>query len=56
MRRRWRCHGDVFSSNFPYYGRVVYVADPAEVKRVFTGDPTICSATIPCSRSARSAI
>jgi cytochrome P450 len=41
MRRRRRRHGDVFSSNFPYYGRVVYVADPAEVKRVFTGDPTI---------------
>jgi cytochrome P450 family 135 len=41
MRRRWRRHGDIFSSSFPYYGRVVYVADPAEVKRVFTADPTI---------------
>jgi hypothetical protein len=40
MRRRWRRHGDVFSSNFPYYCRVVYVADPTEVKGVFTGDPT----------------
>jgi cytochrome P450 family 135 len=41
MRLRWRRHGDVFSSKFPYYGRVVYVADPAEVKRVFAGDPTV---------------
>jgi cytochrome P450 family 135 len=41
MLRRWRRYGDVFSSRFPIFGRVVYVADPAEVKRVFTGDPTI---------------
>jgi len=41
MLRRWRRHGDVFSSRFPIFGRVVYVADPGEVKRVFTGDPTI---------------
>jgi cytochrome P450 family 135 len=41
MRRRRRRHGDVFSSKFPYYGRVVYVADPAGVKRVFTGDPAV---------------
>jgi cytochrome P450 len=41
MVRRWRRYGDVFSSRFPIFGRVVYVADPAEVKRVFTGDPTI---------------
>jgi cytochrome P450 len=41
MIKRWRRYGDVFSSRFPIFGRVVYVADPAEVKRVFTGDPTI---------------
>jgi cytochrome P450 len=41
MRSRRRRYGDVFSSRFPFYGRVVYVADPAEVKRVFTGDPAI---------------
>ena len=41
MIRRWRRYGDIFSSRFPIFGRVVYVADPAEVKRVFTGDPTI---------------
>jgi cytochrome P450 family 135 len=39
MRARRRRYGDVFSSRFPFYGRVVYVADPAEVKHVFTGDP-----------------
>ena len=34
-------YGDVFSSHFPFFGRVVYVADPALVKQVFTGDPEI---------------
>jgi cytochrome P450 len=40
MVRRWRRYGDVFTSRFPLFGRVVYVADPALVKEVFTGDPT----------------
>jgi len=40
MVRRWRRYGDVFSSRFPIFGRVVYVADPALVKEVFTGDAT----------------
>jgi len=39
MVRRWRRYGDVFSSRFPIFGRVVYVADPASVKEVFLGDP-----------------
>jgi cytochrome P450 family 135 len=38
MLRRWRRYGDVFSSRFPIFGRVVYIADPALVKEVFTGD------------------
>jgi cytochrome P450 family 135 len=38
MVRRWRRYGDVFSSRFPIFGRVVYLADPALVKQVFTGD------------------
>jgi cytochrome P450 family 135 len=38
MVRRWERYGDVFSSRFPIFGRVVYVADPALVKEVFTGD------------------
>jgi cytochrome P450 len=39
MLKRWQRYGDVFSSRFPIFGRVVYVADPALVKEVFTGDP-----------------
>ena len=31
MVKRWRRYGDVFSSRFPIFGRVVYVADPALV-------------------------
>jgi cytochrome P450 len=38
MLKRWRRYGDVFSSRFPIFGRVVYVADPTLVKQVFTGD------------------
>ena len=38
LRRR---HGDVFSLHFPYFGHLVYVADPAVVKQVFTGDPSV---------------
>ena len=38
MVKRWRRYGDVFSSRFPIFGRVVYVADPALVKEVFSGD------------------
>ncbi len=39
MAARWRRYGDIFRSRFPIFGRVVYVADPAEIKRVFAGDP-----------------
>jgi cytochrome P450 family 135 len=35
----YRRHGHVFQVSFPYFKRIVYVADPAFVKRVFTGDP-----------------
>jgi cytochrome P450 len=34
-----RRYGDVFTVSFPYFGRVVYVANPALVKAVFTGSP-----------------
>ena len=40
MMRRWRRFGDVFTSRFPVFGRVVYVADPGFVKEVFAGDAT----------------
>ncbi len=36
LRRRY---GDVFKISFPIVGRIVYVADPALVKEVFTGAP-----------------
>lgn len=38
MRRRY---GDVFTVAFPFFGRVVYVADPPAVKEVFSGDPAV---------------
>jgi len=34
-----RRYGDIFTVSFPYFGKVVYVADPALVKAVFTGSP-----------------
>jgi cytochrome P450 len=36
LRRR---HGEIFTIPFPIVGRIVYVADPALVKEVFTGPP-----------------
>jgi cytochrome P450 family 135 len=41
MEKRRQRYGDVFSSHFPFFGRIVYVADPALVKQVFTGDPAV---------------
>jgi cytochrome P450 len=32
-------YGDIFTLSFPYFGRLVYVADPDLVKAVFTGSP-----------------
>lgn len=37
--RLQRRYGHMFSVKFPYFGRIVYVADPALVKQVFAGDP-----------------
>ncbi|HEX6117554.1 MAG TPA: cytochrome P450 [Solirubrobacterales bacterium] len=34
-----RRYGNVFQVSFPYFKRIVYVADPEIVKRVFTADP-----------------
>jgi cytochrome P450 len=39
LERNRRRYGDVFTIPFPAFGRLVYVADPALVKQVFTGDP-----------------
>ena len=37
--RLQRRYGDIFTVSFPYFGRLVYVADPTLVKEVFTGSP-----------------
>ncbi len=34
-------YGDIFTVNFPFFGRVVYVASPELVKEVFTGSPAL---------------
>ena len=34
-----RRYGDVFTVSFPFFQRLVYVADPALVKQLFTGSP-----------------
>jgi cytochrome P450 len=39
LERNRRRYGNVFTLPFPGFGRMVYVADPALVKEVFTGDP-----------------
>ncbi len=36
-----RRHGDIFTIHFPYFGRIVYVAEPSLVKALFTGDPAV---------------
>ena len=41
LAKRRERHGDVFSSRFPFFGRVVYVADPELIKQVFTGAPDV---------------
>lgn len=37
--RLQRSYGDVFTLSFPFFGRLVYVADPILVKELFTGSP-----------------
>jgi cytochrome P450 len=39
LERNRKRYGDVFSLSFPGFGRMIYLADPALVKQVFTGDP-----------------
>src|SRR3954454_13782580 len=38
LRQRY---GDVFTVPYPTFGPMVYVSDPAGVKQIFTGDPTV---------------
>jgi cytochrome P450 len=42
--RLQRRYGDVFAISFPYFGRIVYVAEPGIVKQVFTGDSALLHA------------
>jgi cytochrome P450 family 135 len=39
LEKSWQRLGDCFAVWMPPWGWLVYVADPAEIKRVFTGDP-----------------
>jgi cytochrome P450 len=39
LTRFQRRYGDIFTVSFPYFGQIVYVADPELVKAVFTGSP-----------------
>jgi len=41
LERRRARYGDCFSSKFPFFGQLVYVSDPAEIKRVFAGDTAV---------------
>ena len=36
-----RRYGDIFAIRFPYFGQIVYVAEPGLVKALFTGDPAV---------------
>jgi cytochrome P450 len=39
LESEWKRHGDLFSIKYPFFDRIAYVADPAGVKEIFTGDP-----------------
>jgi cytochrome P450 len=41
LSRQQRRFGDVFAIHFPYFGRIVYVAEPSLVKELFTADPAV---------------
>jgi cytochrome P450 len=41
LEQRRARYGDCFSAKFPFFGDLVYVSDPAEIKRIFAGDPSL---------------
>ncbi len=41
LERRRARYGDLFSSKFPFFGWLVYLSDPEEIKRVFGGDSEV---------------
>ena len=44
FERLMQRYGYAFTVSFPYFRRVVYLADPGLVKEVFTGDPSVLHA------------
>ena len=38
LERHRARYGECFSSKFPFFGHLVYVSDPGDIKRVFAGD------------------
>jgi cytochrome P450 len=51
LERQRARHGNVFSINFPAYGRIVYFAEPDLIKQIFTGDPRVFWAGEPNGRA-----
>jgi cytochrome P450 len=41
LAKQQRHYGDLFAIRFPYFGRIVYVAEPSLVKELFTADPAV---------------
>jgi len=41
LAKQQRRYGDIFAIHFPYFGQIVYVAEPSLVKALFTGDPAV---------------
>jgi cytochrome P450 len=41
LAKQQRRYGDLFAIHFPYFGQIVYVAEPGLVKALFTGDPAV---------------
>src|SRR4051812_19809255 len=41
LESEWHRNGDVFSIRYPFFGHIVYFADPAAVREIFTGDSSV---------------
>jgi cytochrome P450 len=40
LEGQWRRHGDLFAIKYPFFGHIVYVAEPSAARDVLTGDPS----------------
>jgi cytochrome P450 len=47
LRWCWQRYGDVFTLNLSRFGKVVYIADPHEIERIFTSEPELYQAGSP---------